>query len=275
MDFFISNYDINHVNFNAFDESYVSKKKLLSPLSSTIDTSNIDQYRQGIEIVTQKFFDKGICKIHAGEPGHLLNKSYVGIDKSFRQEIIGFSEIDTLNPKTFINDNDYMNNVVISDANLTLYDVNGIIEPLDIRTIILNHISDEHNIKGNIDSNAQVDVNNKSSQILSCDYFQVENNFNYFIDSGDIGPQLYQNVVVNDQTNNIEPFFDQKLIKDMPQLYDDSIGSALCKNLNITSSYQTTDNYIQYNKISMCTGFLYDSVQGLGTDSIVFGGLTY
>ena len=110
--------------------------------TSSIDTSAIDAYRQGVELTHIKHFDAGTVKIHAGEPGHELRRNRFGMDKNFRNGI-AFEEIDYFNPATFLKSQDLLSPllyniitfpIITSDNDqIENYIFDGVIEPLTIR----------------------------------------------------------------------------------------------------------------------------------------------
>ena len=63
-----------------FDDQ-IKRPILVRPTAGGIDTSAIDAWRQGVEIVTMNHFDAGIGKISAGEPGHVLRANSFGDKK--------------------------------------------------------------------------------------------------------------------------------------------------------------------------------------------------
>jgi hypothetical protein len=279
MNFFLSNYDASKLNI-VFNESYTPTKKSSNIFTSSINTSQIDQYRQGIELTTQKYYDTGMVKIHAGEQGHILNPIYIGndIDIIFRKDDMSFSELDSFNPVTYIQNQEFP--TVINDGNLSLfYGLNGIVEPLTIRDCItFKNIElpyTIHSIKASM-TNAAQDNFLASSEIVSCDYLIHDNNPAY-IDSGDNNCSIDQSIILNENRSITQPFIDQKIPKNIPfsNTTQSDLGAALCQQLTTTSSYSTNDSYIRYNQSTAAMGFIYDNVQGVGTDSITFGGMTY
>lgn len=63
-----------------FDETPHNRVLVTARNSSSIDTSAIDGYRQGIEIRSMKHFDAGTIKIHAGEEGHFVKRNTFGLN---------------------------------------------------------------------------------------------------------------------------------------------------------------------------------------------------
>lgn len=76
-----------------FDEGPQVSQKKVTYISGTfrntssIDTSQIDAYRQGVEITLFKHFDAGTVKIHAGEPGHVLRRNHFGMNKNLDKNL--------------------------------------------------------------------------------------------------------------------------------------------------------------------------------------------
>jgi len=285
MNFFISNYEATSLN-QQFNESPVSIKKTSNVFTSSINTNQIDQYRQGVEITTQKHFDLGTFKVHAGEVGHVLRREYLNDDPVFRYDQTSFLEIDTFNPVEYVKTQDDINQyslyiqnhtwpIVTKDCDLSLlYDLNGIIEILDIRDLINFKHEPFHTIRGSIEFGS-FNLFLGSSEITTHEYFKHNKNPAFF-DSSE-NNQLDNIPVINSETAHLLPFIDQRLTKDFPNSISTSndMINALNQILTITSSYKTCNSYIEYNQISATTGFVYGDVQGLGIDSIAFGDYTF
>lgn len=78
-----------------FDEGPAPRN--IMPMStintSSIDTSAIDAYRQGVEVTQMKHFDAGFCKITSGEPGHVLKQTDFGNARVRRVSVFRNQEI--------------------------------------------------------------------------------------------------------------------------------------------------------------------------------------
>lgn len=240
-------YLINNEENNFFDESDPIKVKNVVINSSSISTTNIDGYRQGVEITTQRHFDYGIVKIHAGEKRHEIKQNSFGLT---RFNLKTFVDYDRHDPVTFINTR-YTRNVDDSDS----YLIDGAIEVFTIRK---RTKADDKNIKGMLQSGNET---SESSDIVVHVYEKTNTTNVSFNDSSQV---LIQNV----PKTKIEPFNDKRLIRNnLPETQENDIINVL----SLMSS--TTDSYISYDKLSAVSGFVYDSMHG--TDSISFGGFTF
>lgn len=287
--FFITNYEASQQSI-VFDETRQISNVQTIATSGTIDTTQIDQYRQGVEITSLQHFDKGTVKIHAGEPGHILPKSTLIDDVIFRQENNAYSEIDVFDPTKYLQYQDSLDQfyifstdhtwpIVAKDIDLaSIYHFNGIIEPLSIRNIISfkeHNDPTQHTIKSTLED-GNIDFKSSTSQITTIDYFE-HNNFSPYLDAIDLfGTIRTHEYLMSEQTNN-KPFSDKTLKKDVQfsQNTSDDMIIALNATYDLTSSFMTCDQYVRYNQISTTTGFVYDDVQGVGVDSIAFGGLLF
>lgn len=292
MDLFITNDEAISLNRTFSETSRIKNIHQTTTLSSSISTTMIDGYRQGVEITSQKHFDAGLVKIHAGEVGHVMNRDYIGDTFVFRDSDVFYKEIDLFTKEKYIQSQDNLDAlnifftdhtwpIVTSDCDLaTLYQFDGIIEPLIIRDCItfksletLGNVF--HSIKGQT-LPGNIDLNNRTSDVVSCDYFN-HNNLNPFVDSSDFVVNLETNdaLYVNTSVVNLKPFEDIEIRKNIPftNINDAEIANVL--NVDSTSSYYTNNDYVKYNQTTAATGFVYDSVSGIGTDSLAFGGRIY
>jgi hypothetical protein len=83
-----------------FDEGPVIIRTI-NRFTKSIDTTAIDAFRQGVEITNTKFYDAGIVKIHAGEPGHVLTRTTVG-ENSAHQHDATFNDKYDVEPKSLL-----------------------------------------------------------------------------------------------------------------------------------------------------------------------------
>jgi hypothetical protein len=108
-----------------------------------IDTSPIDAYRQGVELIQEKHYTKGLVKIHSGEPGHVLKQSVFGINRNHHYKNDYFSDASKYVPGDDITENDLPTSGYEQSFDAEIYD--GVLEPLQVRTYKNNCI---HTIKG-------------------------------------------------------------------------------------------------------------------------------
>lgn len=126
---------------NAFDEGPVVISRATGVNSSSINTAEIDQFRQGVEI-TQNKHTVGLVKIYAGTPGHIVRPIGYGISDYDIVTTGSFHEVDNFDPTAYLRaqQNNFSASltfpIIAGDNNSsTNYDLNGIIEPLSIRPV--------------------------------------------------------------------------------------------------------------------------------------------
>lgn len=249
-------------------------------LTSSINTVDVDAYRQGVELTSMKHYDAGSFKIFAGEIGHQIKQTTYGNQKNFREDSKFFSDIARFNPVDFINlevsfKQVYSNwPIVVDDYNAeSSFDMNGIAEPLTIRSAVmfnnLEHPFNYHSVKGTLMLGNESPFNNVDL-VSPISTFDIRVKHSEFYDDGYF--DNYDAVTT--------PFNDIQLTKDF--LLSSSVSVDIYNALSQTyvsgttnMNYTTSDQYIHYNEISATTGFIFDDVQGVGTDSITFGGLVY
>lgn len=83
--------------FNEADPKLYQASSVVN--TSSIDTSKWDEYRQGVEIVTEAHMMKGTVKVHSGEPGHWLPQTAFGMSlQTSSRRLIAFSDQIRLPP---------------------------------------------------------------------------------------------------------------------------------------------------------------------------------
>lgn len=262
---------------NFFDEGpKVNRQPLTGSIinSGSIDTSLFDGYRQGVELTHIKYWDAGMVKIHAGEPGHVRRRTRYGIGKKWRADINEFAEIDAFDPVTYIKDPDVLTYPIVIKDNEDL-SMDGIIEPFDIRPeatfMSINVPFEPHTFYGTIEA-GNTDPTRASDRILTVDYWSPTKEVPAYIDAVDMFAGQPGTGFFNNEQVTIDPWVDQKLTRGVPipDTYEDDMVSALDGFLSAS-----WDSHVRFNQKSATAGWTYDSVQGIGTDSIAFGGRTY
>lgn len=251
--------------------------------TSSIDTAGFDAYRQGVELTHQKFFDAGIAKIHAGEPGHVLRRNRFGMDRNFRDEP-HFEEMDYFDPENYLRSQDHFSQldynivtfpIITSDNDqIENYIFDGVIEPFTVRPRVsffsIDIPFEAHETKGAL-MGGNTDSTLASDQILTVDYFEPENEQIEYLDMVDMIDGRFP---LNGYFRNVKslrrPFVDERLVRNIT-------SSSLHSVMNPVMSHMTgsTDNYISAKKRSATTGWDYDNTTSIGTDSIAFGGMSY
>jgi hypothetical protein len=249
--------------------------------TSSMDTSGVDAFRQGVELTQQKHFDKGIVKIHAGEPGHVVRRNHFGLNKNYRAGPT-FEELELFNPVTFIRAQEileplYFNiltfPIITGDNNqLENFDFDGVIEPMPIREIA-SFFSIEvpfaaRSVKasmmaGNMDSSSGTD------QVKTVDEFSERFNQG-FLDLIEMFGMFSTVGFFLHEKSPLKPFLDRRLPGNFTPLA--TTGASIQTALSQMSP--ATENYVNEDEHSGACGWDYDNTSQ-GTDSLNFGGMTY
>lgn len=249
--------------------------------SSSIDTSTIDGYRQGVELTQQKHFDKGTVKIHAGEPGHVVRRNHFGLNKNHRTSP-GFEELDLFDPVRFIRAQEFLEPLhfniitfpIITGDNdqIENYNFDGVIEPLPIREIASFFSIDvpfvARSIKalmmaGNVDSSLGTD------QVLTVDEFS-ERSGQGFLDLIEMFGTFSTVGFFLHERSQLRPFTDRRL----PGNFTPPASQGTELRTALSQMQSATENYIGEGKRSAAAGWQFDNTPP-GTDSLSFGGMSY
>jgi len=292
-----------------FNEGPIVNKKIIDVNTSNINTLEIDQFRQGVEI-TNPNYTRGLVKIYAGTEGHIIVPTCYGINERNIISINPYKEIDYFSPVDYIkaqepgvNIADVITFPIITSDNdqQENYTFNGIIEPLTIRAAAsffsIEFPFESRSIKGSIMGGNVNVANSTSDQVLTVDYIQnklTQKNQAYitnrwFLDSSQQTISLLSGSTstpipllgtgyINYMLNSILPFNDAEAYLasmgiNVQKHGNGGIDDTIAKTFLQMSS--STGNYIPPNKKSSTTGFVYDNIGIAGTDSIAFGGMTY
>jgi len=247
--------------------------------TSSISTSAIDGWRQGVEITQQKHWDAGTVKIWAGEAGHMPKRNRYGMGEVFRTAP-PFEELDYFVPATFLRAQDeffqtsFTYPIITSDNNESEnYIFDGVIEPFTIRArasfFTIDVPIESHEVKGATMA-GNTDSTNASDQVLTVDYFA---NHNYhvkgYIDMVDMMGNQPLNGFFHVEKSPTLPFIDERILTSPIS----GLASDFVEAISPMSS--GSFDYISPHQRSATSGWVYDGTQGVGTDSIAFGGLTY
>jgi hypothetical protein len=139
----------------------------VTTFTESIDTSAVDAFRQGVEITNAKFYDAGVIKIHAGDPGHVLVKTTHGENAAYEHNAT-FNDHFDVEPKTYVamqkqTTNHQAKSPALSVPNQTLpvgflsnYLSDGIIDPLAARSkkkqLSLDVDDDPNGVRGMLQS---------------------------------------------------------------------------------------------------------------------------
>jgi hypothetical protein len=283
---FINDFFRNKVETTFFDEG-PSREIIENPTlvnTSSISTSEIDAYRQGVEITNITHFDAGMFKIHSGEPMHRLHRSTFGQGSSFR-DTTQFDDISKFELKKYPNVYDLslpqltgtLNiPTVTTSTNIPVnYVVDGVAEPFTIRSRSayknIDIVFDPLGLKGEF-GNGNTDRTNSTDNVVTI----YENSTTYggisHVDEIDlVNNSIPADTLIYVERVLITPFSDQRLLCNTTSstVYDSNMIAALSM---MTGS---TENYLNSSQRSATCGWTFDTTGKIGTDSIAFGGMTY
>jgi len=138
--FYSSIQQLSNISSVAFDEGPIPHVATVGINTSSINTSEIDPFRQGVEITQNKHAYVANFKISAGTPGHIIRPVCFGVNANV--DIITanyYQELDAFNPVTYIELGSSLskNNVYGTEEDFLDKQAayNGVIEPLSIRSI--------------------------------------------------------------------------------------------------------------------------------------------
>jgi len=270
---------IHHVKPNPVDGSYVN--------TSSINTSNLDPFRQGVELTQLKHFDAGLVKIHAGEPGHVVRRNSFGMNQNFRASEI-FQELDYFNPITYLQIQGDPGVGESSSISLTFpiltsdndqsenYIYDGAIEPFPIREVVsffsLEAPFQARGIKGSLMA-VNEDQHRSCDDVLTIYEFDHTQNIIAFLDMVDMfeGRVPMNGYFIYDKAI-ILPFVDAKYSRNCQT--STTYTSDMIVALSAQGMTGSTDNYVSFKHRAAVAGWDYVNSYS-GTDSIAFGGLEH
>lgn len=223
--------------------------------TSSIDTTNVDQYRQGVEINLPIYQGIGIAKIWTGELGGFLRQSTFGMGAGGVERRAAFVEDGT-------NESDGP------------WIVDGAIEALTIRSSVtgetLDGGDDGHGVRGTLMGGTE-DGFGRSAQVMWTRMFDTTaRGTGPFSDEADTMGGLPLSRGVLSPPALVRPVDDgtTKSGVRMPVNADPTIMSAL-RAMSPASDFGT----VPPGYVGSAAGYTYDSQPGIGTDSLAFGGL--
>jgi hypothetical protein len=289
--FYSSAQQYDQIDIHSFDEGPLFTKKLKVINSSSISTKEIDAFRQGVEITQEKYaFGGAGAKIYAGTPGHIIRPNSYGVNNLDIISEKSYIEIDYFNPIDYLKAQEPGTTlakvitfpIITDDCNQQEnYILNGIIEPLTIRPVIsffsIEFPFESHAMRASFMGGNSDPRFFSGEQVLTVDYLDFTNE-NYYLDafgntSGEGGMPIQTIGYVSERYNHISPFDDNKIYLRTFGITVETHGEDMVKVFEIMTG--STGNYVPPNKKSSTSGFVYDNIGSIGTDSIAFGGLTY
>jgi len=180
--FYSTTQQYQSINRTAFDEGPIVYNRFVGVNSSSINTSEVDQYRQGVEI-TQEKHTTGIVKISAGTAGHIIKPVSYGINDLDIISTEHFLEIDYFDPILYLKAQEPGSTlaqsitfpIITSDCNQQEnYTLNGIIEPFSIRPIAsfysIEFPFESHAVRGSVMGGNAENWKFSSDAVLTVDY---------------------------------------------------------------------------------------------------------
>lgn len=233
----------------------------VATVSSSIDTTAGDAYRQGVELTLDRYYQMGPVKIHAGEPRHELRPNTAGepSDLVF-QDTRFFEEIDVFDPVLYMTRNISINHlsyvVAFRASTVAKFAYDGIIEPFAIRTVVtfqsVNQNLEPHSIKGSVES-ANFNALVHADRVVSVQKFnEITLGSHPFEDNVDAIFDIPVNVgYFPMETRSVSPFNDTQLKSG--QIVSDEMEDDL--KARIREMSPETDNYIPFDSVNSTTGF--------------------
>jgi hypothetical protein len=270
-----------------FDETPHNRVLVTAHDSSSIDTSAIDGYRQGIEIRSMKHFDAGTIKIHAGEPGHFVKPSTYGLNSVYYDKG-PFRDAGGRDPVQFLGASTRPDRQVTAQPFISvppleldsrafdrfLYD--GVLDFLGARRrsefLSTDSPEDARGVFGEM-QDGNVDETGASDQVVSIYEFQPLIHQRPFFDAPELLDNRWPtgNRAVNTKATLV-PFDDARFLRNVTTS-STTYPSEMTQALSLMTG--SSDNFVSDKQRSSTSGWDYDSNSAIGTDSIAFGGMTY
>ena len=137
--FYSSIQQLSNISSIAFDEGPIPHVATVGINTSSINTLEIDPFRQGVEI-TQNKYTLGLFKISAGTPGHVIKPVCIGVNEN--ADITSenyYLEVDQYNPVTYLKLLSAASRAKIISSEEDFLSkqaaYNGVLEPLSIRSV--------------------------------------------------------------------------------------------------------------------------------------------
>ena len=176
--FYSSIQQLSDISSIAFDEGPIPHVAIVGINTSSINTLEIDPFRQGVEI-TQNKYTLGLFKISAGTPGHVIKPVCIGVNENV--DITSenyYLEVDQYNPVTYLKllSATSRAKIISSEEDFLSKQAayNGVLEPLSIRSVE-GFLSTElpfqiHSCRGEFLAGNSDRVTAANDEILTVDY---------------------------------------------------------------------------------------------------------
>ena len=141
-------------------------------VSNSMDTTQVDAYRQGVELTLDRYFQQGIAKIWSGNENHAIEMRILGEeDDDIFPEVTCFVEVSKFDPVLSLR-SDLSTQVVVIDTPISTNErcFDGVIEPLSIRRAITFSSIDvpfeAHSVNGSVEG-GNLDAFRRADKIVS------------------------------------------------------------------------------------------------------------
>lgn len=277
-------FDQKYANWSpSFDDSFgniLQNRTVPNVLmSSSIDTSAIDRFRQGVELTLMKHFDMGLYHITSGEPGHKCFICEYGQDLNADFRMYYSDEENNPKSEVIINLTQQMKSAInlhtfpeyIPDPQTPTISAqfNGIIE-----LYMQRKVGSTDKVIGVLED-GNPDAYGSSEFILNSYPYNPHNHKEPFLDVIQVNNGIatydveqYENFVNRGKVETYIDVCNEKLISMIPYInVENDVLNVLC-----TLKYGD-ENSVPIGEKMAATGFMYDNAP-FG-DSIAFGGIGY
>lgn len=242
-------------------------------------------YVQGVEITQQEQYVAGLVKVWSGDAGHVLRASTFGQDGNLFRPA-GFADAEKFSALQFVkaqaNGSPLWSKtlaypLIVGDIDqVETVDLTGVIEPLTIRAaagMFSTFVPAEaHSIQGSVGEGNR-DPRGGGEAVLTVDFFAPKRSIVPFLDQVNATNTLPTPGFFQNNFAVLDPFLDARYSRNTTSTNGDVEDAILIDSMDHMTG--STDNYIRFNQRSATCGWSYDANVAIGTDSLVFGGLTH
>lgn len=274
--------------FNDTDEPRVQEfVRLFNKSSKGIDTSDIDEFRQGVSIKTSNQLNQSTQpKIWAGNLNHFAEFNTFGQAVTFTEHENDkrFEDLPRFNPVWYLKDDNYPHPIIDNEG--PQEENEAIIEPLNIRQEPQKDLFSLNGVRGSLqDGNMDNESEEGSNMVVQVIDSRISDDEFFFLDEGEerFGKgSVDEQIIIENYIPSIErtmfPFQDNFDKKFEATLSSINTEDKNIKELIFANDTSHLDNDIRevYNQVSSTAGYdVYGSEQALnGTDSVAYIGLT-
>lgn len=265
--------------FNDTSTQSIGKFILIISATAGYNTSEIDQFRQGVEIRNSRDRYNGIFKISAGTEDHVIEESVFGQVFPF-EEGLPFEEKDRLTQCIILSGS---NNIGQSELDSNFLDdsqLNGTLEPLNIRDVATFSSIESpfvaHSIKGHLQEGNEQNLFGGSDTIIQFVEIKTASISDPYLDSSELfvsgsavsistpGPFFGAEKIINayNETIRLRPAL----------ITTSSMSNDMISVLASSSNNSIAEELFPLGYISAAAGWNFEGNQ-IGTDSISFGGM--